>query len=554
METTDAMTQPVFESPAVTLYQGDARALPLADESVDCVVTSPPYWGLRDYGLEPLVWGGNPECEHSFTGEAITEHREQGMHGKSRTTERFWGGDPSRKFNGDHQRHVSTFFCACGAWRGSLGLEPTPELYVEHLVAVFREVWRVLRPWGTVWLNMGDSYNAAGREGHGTRIGFKQQTNRASANGADWNRPDAPSLKPKDLLLMPSRVALALQQPHLLCKGCAHVAHQSKWGRFPNGRLICPKCEKSSGHEVETPGWWVRQDIIWSKPNPMPESVNDRPTTAHEHVFLLAKSERYYYDAEAVREIRQGNTHSRGVKRDPPIDHAGIGHDSWVRYMTADDSLQGRNRRSVWVIPTQPMGMEMREACGIIYTQAQHGRLPQVEYVEVDEETGEEKIKTAKRCRCHEYLAWMSHFATFPEALVEPCILAGTSERGNCSSCGRSWERVVEKDRSFESGSGRSGNMPVGKNGANLQGGGETLDIRRGPVVPTSTTGWRPTCACNAPTEPATVLDPFVGSGTVAVVAQKLGRRAVGVDLSAKYLALAQKRLEGVPLPMELGV
>ena len=149
---------------------------------------------------------------------------------------------------------------------GQIGLEPTPAEYVEQMVAVFREVRRVLRDDGTLWLNIGDSYNAAGQQGHGTRQGYKQQSNRASAIGADSCRPSVDGLKPKDLIGIPWRVAFALQAD----------------------------------------GWYLRQDIIWHKPNPMPESVRDRCTKAHEYVFLLSKSERYYWDAEAMKEEAVG--------------------------------------------------------------------------------------------------------------------------------------------------------------------------------------------------------------------------------------------------------
>ena len=142
------------------IKHGDCRDVlkTLEAKSVQTVATSPPFWGLRDYGLEPQVWGGDAGCEHDFVGVIVNEHRAQGTHGKSRTTDRFYGGDPSRRFDEDHQRHYSTHLCRCGAWRGSLGLEPTPELYVEHLVKIFREVRRVLRNDGTLWLNLGDSY------------------------------------------------------------------------------------------------------------------------------------------------------------------------------------------------------------------------------------------------------------------------------------------------------------------------------------------------------------------------------------------------------------
>ena len=190
---------------SISLLAGDCRQtlVGLEPESVQCVITSPPYFGLRDYGTEPLVWGG---------------------------------------------------------WTGSLGLEPTPEMYVEHLVEVFRQVKRVLRPDGLLWLNLGDSY--AGKRGNSAaRPGFD---NKAAAGHADFrfNGTDVPAgLKRKDLLLTPWRVATALQAD----------------------------------------GWWLRSMIPWLKRNAMPESVMDRPATTVEYVLLLAKSERYYWNAESVR-------------------------------------------------------------------------------------------------------------------------------------------------------------------------------------------------------------------------------------------------------------
>lgn len=139
-----------------------------------------------------------------------------------------------------------------------------------------------------------------------------------------------------------------------------------------------------------------------------------------------------------------------------------------------------------------------------------------------------------------------AHFATFPPELPEICIKAGSSERGACPQCGAPWERVVEKTRTFESGSGRSGNMPTGKNGAGLQGGGETLDIRRGPCVTSTTIDWRPTCTCDAGEPvPCIVLDPFAGAGTTLMVALRLGRRALGIELNGEYVAMAERRIVG---------
>jgi DNA modification methylase len=343
--------------------------------------------------------------------------------------------------------------CRCGARRidAQLGLERTPEEYVGKLVEVFREVRRVLRKDGTLWLNLGDSYvsNPSGRAVEGEIDNHFRTEERPTLNrphqGAMTLR--LPGLKPKDLVGIPWRVAFALQAD----------------------------------------GWYLRSDIIWSKPNPMPESVTDRPTKSHEYVFLLSKSAKYFFDQEAVREeLRNG----------------------------------GRNIRSVWTIATSPF--------------------PE------------------------------AHFATFPPELARRCILAGTSEKGCCAECGTPWERVVATTRTFESGSGRAGNLPKGKNGPMLQGGGATVDIRRGPTISTTTTGWRPGCKggqggfqetadCGDPrgggpsghrtasdeVARCTVLDPFFGAGTVGLVAESLGRKWIGIELNPKYVAMAERRIRG---------
>lgn len=322
---------------ALTMLRG------LSDESVNCIVTSPPYFGLRDYGVD-----------------------------------------------------------------GQLGLEASPEAFVEALVTVFREARRVLRSDGTFWLNLGDSYNGSGkgRNGDGSgREGGKQGTNRGSVEGR-LHKADVAGLKPKDLLMMPARVALALQAD----------------------------------------GWYLRSDIIWAKPNPMPESVKDRPTKSHEHVFLLTKSPRYFYDAEAIKEPIAESTVSRSLrgvsdhhktvngapgqtahsmnqprpnvrKQDALDKRTYTGFND--RYFAKDQPLT-RNKRDVWTIATK-------------------------------------SFKGA-------------HFAVMPEALVQPCILAG--------------------------------------------------------------------CPVNG-----VVLDPFMGSGTVARVAHKLGRCYIGSEINPAYVEMAHVSL-----------
>ena len=280
------------------LVAGDCRAvLPTLDaESVNCIVTSPPYWGLRDYG------------------------------------------------HGDQ-----------------IGLEKTPEAYVSELVAVFREVRRVLRADGTLWLNLGDSYAAGcmtGRQGSNSSTG----RNVGQAEGTRLPARRAPDgLKPKDLVGIPWRVAFALQAD----------------------------------------GWYLRSDIIWHKPNPMPESVTDRPTKAHEYVFLLTKSARYWYDLEAVREpVSPFNEGAVSVA--PHGEHvAEMGHRKQEIRRYAE--IKGANARTVWTIATQP------------YPEA--------------------------------------HFATFPPALARRCILAGCPVGGTVldpfSGSGTTGAVCVEEGRDF---------------------------------------------------------------------------------------------------------
>lgn len=311
----------------IRILVGDTRdrLKELPDESVHCVVTSPPYFGLRDYGMA-----------------------------------------------------------------GQIGLEQTPDAYVAELVGVFREVRRVLRDDGTLWLNLGDSYAGSGKGGNPD--GGKQATNKGSqsvgclygtektareAAVTNVTRKSFDGIKAKDLIGIPWRVAFALQAD----------------------------------------GWYLRQDIIWSKPNPMPESVTDRCTKAHEYLFLLSKSARYYFDAAAIAE---------------PVAREFWNESVGQEYMTAADGrLDGgkrkgngpmdgtRNRRSVWTVATQPF----KEA----------------------------------------------HFATFPPALIEPCIMAG---------------------------------CPIG----------------------------------------GTVLDPFGGAGTTGLVADRLGRDAILIELNPEYAEMAKER------------
>jgi DNA modification methylase len=284
----------------------------LPAQSVHCCVTSPPYFGLRDYGVA-----------------------------------------------------------------GQIGLEATPDAYVAELVAVFREVRRVLRDDGTLWLNLGDSYAASGRGGGGGS--FQDDDIGTKVSSANNRRAPVAGLKQKDLIGIPWRVAFALQAD----------------------------------------GWYLRQDIIWSKPNPMPESVTDRCTKAHEYIFLMSKSARYFYDAAAIAETSKWADDNRAGEgrltyNGKRQDDTGTGNEAFVKITDT------RNKRSVWEVATQP------------YSDA--------------------------------------HFATFPPDLIEPCIKAGCPKGG-------------------------------------------------------------------------TVLDPFGGAGTTGLVADRLGRNALLIELNPDYADMAKQRM-----------
>lgn len=429
------------------IQEGDAlmRLAEMPDESVQCCVTSPPYWGLRMY-----LSDDHPEKKHE------------------------------------------------------LGLESTPDLYIAKMVEVFREVKRVLRSDGTVWCNMGDCYaTGAGMvgdcpgggeqgerwKGHrGVRVSGKQEyLSKAMGPLVQPNRMPIRGLKPKDLVGMPWRLAFALQAD----------------------------------------GWYLRSDIIWAKPNPMPESVTDRPTKSHESVFLLTKSGRYFYDSEAIKEESSDNTHERRPKAwDVDMGSnrtlvSGYGRKlaepgSGTKNNSSFDEAMAvmptsRNKRTVWTIPTQAF--------------------PE------------------------------AHFATFPEKLVEPCILAGTSERGCCPKCGAPWERVTEEivRPQVASIGGKHGQADPQSAGhrmmANTQARRNAGEAHDNPFRGQRTIGWQPACMCGEDDirnsgnhydpVPCVVLDPFAGSGTTGVVALRYHRNFIGIELNPEYAAMARKRITG---------
>ncbi len=437
--------------PGHLLCQSDARTIPLPDRSVHMVVTSPPYWGLRDYGTAAWEGGNDPACDHVPSREWIDHN----FNAKSAL-----GACNTQSAAAVGRWYKADGSCRkCGARRidRQIGLEASPAEFIATMVRVFRAVWRVLRDDGTVWLNLGDSYSSSSAVGrHDIGREFSGSRTRTIAPCEMVRRGEVGSLGPKQLCGIPWRVALALQAD----------------------------------------GWYLRSDIIWAKPNPMPESVTDRPTKSHEYLFLLSKQSTYFYDAEAVREVGAGRLDLGRMKR--PEARLGEGG-KWYNDCGFKDEA-GRNMRSVWTLPTE---------------------------------------------------SWPgAHFATFPRALVRPAILAGSSERGCCPKCGSGWVRVVETPPNIHPGSSHDHSADLLRGGTQVRADGkpagsimrERFQAGRTP----STLGWSPSCQCppHAPV-PCTILDPFAGSGTTLVVANALGRHGIGLDLSREYLTnQAQRRLE----------
>ena len=247
----------------------------------------------------------------------------------------------------------------------------------------------------------------------------------------------------------------------------------------------------------------------------MPESCTDRPASALEYVFLLTKSAKYFFDMDAVRVKQTGTAHSKGKKLSPPIESAGIGHKDWHKYTPKTD-MGGRNFRN-----TDLFFQSLKEPHGMIFA-------------------GDEPVGLDVNPQAFS----KAHFATFPEKLIEPLILAGTSARGCCPDCGEPWVRVVEKTKTFESGSGKSGNPITGKQDLSASETNSTPDIRMGPVVKSKTIGWKPGCECGKEPIPCTVLDCFNGAGTSYLVSAKHNRRYKGIEISQDYADMTKERLE----------
>lgn len=572
---------PYLEADGLSIHLGDAvktlQAMPA--ESVDCAVTSPPFYGLRDYGTGR--WdGGDPECEHKQPSGS-----RQGSSGVR----------ADRSFTATRPYREECLLCGAKRVDEQIGLEDNLDDWLVRLVEVFREVRRVLRPWGVLLLECGDSYEAGTRVDRRPSRTLDRYSDHGYWSDASIGKRTSAGLKTKDLIGQPWMLAFALRAD----------------------------------------GWWLRHGYIWDKPNPLPESVDDRCTTAHSYVFHLAKSgdatfwthrdrpgtltqpepdyvwvprnaptgehekgiggwaagegphdavgfaqngrgqshhdahagqteeyaesrepvegwrrinlwdgHDYFWDKTAIAELASENTHARG--KGSGVKQAGTAAGQGIRGNedfggSIREVLPTRNARSVWRIPTEPSGMGICRVCRHYWP------------------------RNAPATHCGKDVT--AHYAAFPTELAEKAIKAATSERGICAECGAPWVRAVRKGDpelaantwspegggAYDLDVGGWDARPLGKEGSTLK-----------YVRTTETVGWRPVCDCSyrcdvaactgcryceerrtraAEPVPSVVLDPFGGSGTTLLAARKLGRHALMVELSDDYAELAARRL-----------
>jgi hypothetical protein len=449
--------------PAYQLLRADCgRGIPLADGSINAVVTSPPYYALRSYaGVAPTDW---PEISYA-------------------------------PMPGLPPLVVPAMTCCLGA-------EPDPAAFVGHLVAIFDDVRRVMHKSGCAWVNLGDGYVGNGpvsQEQTEADIRFARVGNATSK--VQRRLGSIPYLASKNLLMVPARFALAMQAA----------------------------------------GWYLRAAPPWIKPgNAMPESCQDRPTTAHESLFMFTKSPDYYFDMDSVRVNavvkdaadyriklgawgkgtgkgqREGIYHA--YKDVMPSAHGPNPAGRSLR--TADLFLESLDDLIAWHRDRLHHLTRTRQSGGLVASDADD---PAAVLVNPEAFRG-------------------SHYAVMPSRLAEILVRCSTSEAGVCGQCGAPWERVVERTKY------QPQVVTVGKRNVDDSRGDKTRKLsgkEYNEQVRILTLGWRPTCSCPpGPTRPALVLDPFVGSGTTLVAANALERDALGLDASADYLRMAARRLD----------
>lgn len=523
------------------ILQGTSTHIDLPDNSVHTIITSPPYWGLRAYGSDLEIW--------DVKDTAPKECKEEGKH--------IWvsageiinrGGSPntlsekqlSNPGSVNAIRSQAGYFCAiCHAWKGELGSEPSPDLYIRHMVQVFHEAKRVLRKDGTCWINIGDSYSGSlkGVDNNGKQyIGGETQQNNVGSLGvwhADW---EALGMKPKDMIGIPGLLAQALKAD----------------------------------------GWYWRAFFPWVKLNGMPGSQDDRPTMNIEWWILLSKTKYTYYDQEVIKLPAKFSSAERKARAKMSHKHAPSDKVNGTRPLSGKmnsidpapvPASQNFHRESGKVLETEvpgqvpqhradredsdPDGLRIRRASDWwnesvdiaidqLQVQLNHLRMVKRGGMMLNEEGDPLAVIAATGSTGDE------HYAAYPIKLIEPMILASTSEKGVCPKCGAPWVRQVEEisrmpweDR--KAAGAQTGSTEKGM-GVNL---GEGMPHELGTY--STTIGWAPSCKhTDLEPIPATVMDMFCGTGTTGAAALILGRRAILQEIKDEYIAISVKRLNRI--------
>ncbi len=470
------------EVPVNQVLCGDCRAIMKVwpESCVDLAVTSPPYWGLRDYGVPPTIWGGDPTCNHEWGENLSWQGYKRGNKPGDYSTSTLT--NPDRQDEISRPTNSGSFCSLCGAWLGCLGLEPHPQMYIDHMVEVAHEIKRVLNPHGSYWLNLGDSYCSitGGTDPAYDKSDLTGNKHKGHQNRARYYGPSTSWLQPKQLLLIPSRVAIALQED----------------------------------------GWLVRNAAIWYKPNHMPESTRDRFTSSYEFVFFLVRSDarsNYHIVGNQPNKEKQPLRHLTwlklkewwrdhgGVKRRDEIPKELLGATINLQYYFDLDAIREPYMESSIQRITQPTVMQQMggDKQGELYGDAPgHGNRP-ADIVKGLAERYETKFDSSTQYNQYQqrraqarregkphdnalgnskgknpgdlweintYSFSGAHFAVFPPALIEPIIKAGCPRNG-------------------------------------------------------------------------VVLDPFAGSGTALRVARRLGRRFIGIEINPEYVEMCERRI-----------
>lgn len=429
------------------------KAMP--DECIDMIITSPPYWSLRDYGKSTkIIWDGDKNCKHNFSIIHRRRSDKSGIHGNPK----FMGkGTVEAQDKARFGKPTNT--CSlCDAWYGSLGLEPTFDLYIKHLCDIFDEGKRVLKKTGTIWINIGDTY---GQSGKGA---WKNKHSQKEVYVPDKKPRIKETLPAKCLLQIPFRFSI----------------------------------------EMVNRGWTLRNTVIWQKPNAMPSSCRDRFTVDFEYLFFFSKNKKYYFErqfepyapASDVRyrqRLRAGKTYNskEPYKKNLPYHSIKRRSDDKDGLCVGGYEERGRNKRCVWSIPTRP-------------------------------------FKGA-------------HFAVFPSDLLETPIKAGCPEF-ICKKCGKPRIKIYKSKNIIRKRLNPTTQPTTERSPSPNNYGGKIIEN----ISYTN-------CSCKNPSgdlvfdekyRPGIVLDPFIGAGTTALVAKKLGRNFIGLELNPDYIKIANKRLK----------